>query len=85
LEIYKLCEIMTIKNTEFDINNHLSKIEKNMPQTKKIIEFINSFFDKELKYSGVIDRFDDVLNVINVIEKGICSKHWLKRLKKFTR
>jgi DNA-dependent RNA polymerase auxiliary subunit epsilon len=85
LEIYQLCETMTIKNAQFDINNHLSEIEKKMPQAEKIIEFINSLSDQELKYSGVTDRFDVVLNVRNVIERGSCSKHWLKRLKKFIR
>jgi hypothetical protein len=45
-----------------------------MPQAEKIIEFINSFSDQELKDSGVTDRFDVVLNVRNVIEKGVFLK-----------
>jgi len=51
-----------------------------MPQTKKIIEFINSLSDHELKYSGVIDRFDAVVNVRNAIEKGELLKALVKNI-----
>jgi hypothetical protein len=70
LKIYQLCEKMTIKNAEFDIISHLSEIEKKISYAEKIIEFINYFFDQELKYSGVTNKFEIVLKVINVIEKG---------------
>jgi hypothetical protein len=70
LEIYQFYETMTIKNAQLDINNHLSEIDKKMPQAEKIIEFINSLYDQELKYSGVTDRFYVVLKIKNVIENG---------------
>ena len=68
LEIYQLCETVNIKNAQVDIKNHVSENEKNIPQDEKIIEFINSLSDHELKYYGVPNIFDFVLNVRNVIE-----------------
>jgi hypothetical protein len=83
LEIYQYCETMTIKNAQLDISNHLPDIEKKIPQAERIIEFMNSLSDQDLKDLGVKDNLKQYSNVKNVIEKGNCLNLWLRRLKKF--
>jgi hypothetical protein len=82
-KIYQLCETMNIKNAELYIINHLSEIEKKIPYDKKIIEFINSLSNQELKNSRVIEKFDVLLKFINVIEKGEFLKALVTNIEKF--
>jgi hypothetical protein len=80
LELHQHCETITIKNAQLDISNHLPDIEKKIPQAKRIIEFMNSLSDQDLKSSRVRDRFEAVSNVTNVIEKGELLKSLVKKI-----
>jgi hypothetical protein len=84
LEIHQHCETIIIKNARLDINNLFLDIEKKMPQAEKIIEFMNSLSDQDLKASIVRDRFEAVVNVTNVIEKGELLKSLVKKIDEAT-